>query len=384
MNFKPVGIRAIAVSFPSIVRTNDYYRQHYPELVAKAEEKTLAKLFVPSTSGNKTSGDEEIDIWSQAVAPYMQDPFRGTVERRVVAPDESSLSLEYQAACDALEAAQLAPQDVDLLLVTSLFPEQITPGNAAFLAGKLGLQGAAWNIESTCTSALVSLQTACSLVRAGQYRNVLVVVSTTYSRFTDVRDTLSFLSGDGAGAFVVDTLEANQGILGTKIANTAETCGAFYNELIMNEQGNPWMFIRGGKGASKMFANTTVKFLRKCCEGAAAEAGVSLKEIDFFAFNTPTAWYAQVCTQALGIDPERTININPLYANIGPTFPVANLYHAAQAGKIRENDLVLVYTMGSSSNAGASVMRWGKVALGSAPALPTSQTQLQNKALVTS
>ncbi len=69
---------------------------------------------------------------------------------------------------------------------------------------------------------------------------------------------------------------------------------------------------------------------------------------------------------------KRTINLNPFYANIGQTFPVANLYHAAQAGKIRENDLVLVYTMGSSSNAGASVMRWGDVALGTPPAPPRS------------
>lgn len=372
MKLEPVGIRAIALSFPSIIRTNDYYRENYPELIAQAEQKTLARLFVPTASDSNSNED---DVWSQEVAPYMSDPFRGTVERRVLSPEESSLTLEYRAARDALEAANLSPDEVDLLLVTSLFPEQITPGNAAFLAGQMGLRGAAWNIESTCTSALVSLQTACSLVRTGEYRNVLVVVSTTYSRFTDVNDTLSFLSGDGAGAFVVGSLAANQGVLGTKIANTAETCGAFFNELTTDIHGQPGMFIRGGKGASKMFANTTVKFLNTCCKGAAAAAGVDFNQIDFFAFNTPTAWYARVCTRALGIDPERTINLNPLYANIGPTFPVANLYHAAQTGKIKENDLVLVYTMGSSSNAGASVMRWGKVALGPAPAPSVSLMQ---------
>ena len=195
MKLEPVGIRAIALSFPSIIRTNDYYRENYPELIAQAEQKTLARLFVPTASDSNSNED---DVWSQEVAPYMSDPFRGTVERRVLSPEESSLTLEYRAARDALEAANLSPDEVDLLLVTSLFPEQITPGNAAFLAGQMGLRGAAWNIESTCTSALVSLQTACSLVRTGEYRNVLVVVSTTYSRFTDVNDTLSFLSGDGA------------------------------------------------------------------------------------------------------------------------------------------------------------------------------------------
>ncbi|MGH8001869.1 MAG: 3-oxoacyl-ACP synthase III family protein [Brasilonema sp.] len=378
MKLCPAGIRAISVNFPSIIRTNDYYRENYPELIARSEQKTLARLFVPD---NSTISNDD-DIWSQEVAPYMSDPFRGTVERRVVAPEETSLSLEYGAAIDALEAAKLSPDDIDLMLVTSLFPEQVTPGNAAFLAGKLGLQGAAWNIESTCTSALVSLQSACALVQRQQYQNVLVVVSTTYSRYTDENDTLAFLSGDGAGAFIVSALKEDQGILGTKIANTASTCGAFYNEFTTDEQGNVKMFIRGGKGVSKMFNETTVKFIRLCCHGAIADAGLTLDDIDFFVFNTPSAWYSKVCTRALGIDSERTINLNPLYANIGPTFPIANLYHAAHASKIRENDLVLVYTMGSSSNAGASVMRWGDVALGSAPTPPVSFSLEEDRVLV--
>ena len=370
MNFKPVGIRAIAVSFPSIIRTNDYYRQHHPDLVAKAEEKTLARTFslVKSDSEDKAS-----DIWTEEMMPYMSDPFRGTVERRVLTPEDSILDLEYRTAQDALAAAKLSVEEVDLMLVTSLFPDHLLPGDASFLAGKLGLKGAAWNVESTCTSGLVSLQTACSLVRTGEYRNVLIVVATNYSRITDPYDSLAFLSGDGIGAFVIGTLEESQGILGTKVINTAETCGAFYQEF--TEKAPYHTYLRTRKNTGKMFVDTTVKFLRNCCEGAAAEAGVSFDDIDFFVFNTPTAWYAKVCTRALGVDPKRTINLNPIYGNIGPAFPFANLYHAAQWGKIQENDLVLVYTMGSSSNGAATVMRWGQVALGPAPAPAVSLSE---------
>lgn len=378
MNLKPVGIKAIAVNFPDIIRTNDYYRDHYPEMVAQAESKTLARTFSLAKSN---ADSNEPDIWTEEMLPYMSDPFRGTVERRVLAAEDSTLELEYNTAIDVLNAAQLEPQDIDLMLVTSLFPDHILPGDAAFLAGKLGLQGAAWNVESTCTSGLVSLQTACSLVQTGQYRNVLIVVSTTYSRFTDPNDTLAFLSGDGIGAFLVTSLEAEQGILGTKIINTSETCGAFYQEFTPEAPNE--MFIRARKNTGKMFVDTTVKFLRNCCQGAAKEAGVNLDEIDFFVFNTPTAWYSRVCTRTLGVDPEKTINLNPAYGNIGPTFPFANLYHAAQLEKIKENDLVLVYTMGSSSNGGAAVMRWGKVALGAAPEPPLSFSLEQEKVLVT-
>ncbi|MFB2839517.1 3-oxoacyl-ACP synthase III family protein [Floridanema evergladense] len=367
--YQPVGIRSVAVSFPSVVRTNDYFRQNYPELVEKAEQKSLARAFSPLEF---TTTNQEVDLWTQEMMPYLSDPFRGIIERRVLSSTESSLTLEYDAASQAIEAAKLSPEEIDVMLVTSLFPEKVVPGDAAFLAGKLGLRGAAWNLESTCTSALVALQTACALIKAGEYRNVLVVLSTTFSRFVDENDTFSFLMGDGAGAFVVTSLEANQGVLNTKIIHTAETCNAFFNEFAIDSQGNPRTFIRVGKDANKMLRDLFVKFCRNCCEDVIANAGITLDQVDFFVSNTNTAWYSSVYTKALGIDPKRTINLNSVYANIGAASPIANLYHAAQLGKIRENDLVLIYTFGGTSNAGATLIRWGDVALGPLPATSPS------------
>jgi len=370
----PVGIRSLALSFPSIIRTNDYWIEKSPELVARNKPRR-ARI---SRSTELTNSNNGLDIWSQEVAPYLPDPFRGSIERRVVAPDESSLTLEYQAAKDALDAAQLSPEEVDLAIVASLFPEHIGPGSAAYLARQLDLRCPAWNLESTCSSAIIALQNACALVRSGDYRNVLVVVSHIGSNSVDEEDTLSWSIGDGAGAFVVDLLKPNQGILGTKIVPTVATCGAYSYELVTDAQGQPRIRTRTGENAS-MLAETAVDCVRTCCEGAAAAAGVTFEQIDFFAFNTPTAWYASVCTRALGIDPERTINLYPRYANIGPVFAIANLYHAAQVGKIRENDLVLVYTNGAAATAAAMVMRWGDVALSSVPASPISVTPEQER-----
>jgi 3-oxoacyl-[acyl-carrier-protein] synthase-3 len=364
MIYPPVGIRSIAVNFPSVVRTNDYWRKNYPDLVATAEQKSLSKVFSPGDS----IPTNEFEL---KMSPYLKDPFRGTVERRILGPGESSLTLEYGAARDALAAAKLSPEEVDLMIVASLWPENILPGNAAFLAAQLDLRGAAWNLDSTCSNAVVALQNATALVRTGEYRNVLVVVSCTYSRFTDENDTLSWFFGDGAGAFVVGALKQNQGIISTKIVNTCATCDTFYNEFTTDAEGNVRMLIRAGKHTNKVLSETAVNYLRECCLGAIAAAGVTLEQIQFFAFNTPTAWYSSLCTEALGIQQERTINLYPQYANIGPMLPIANLYHGAQLGKIHENDLVLVYSIGSVSNAAATVMRWGNVALSPADKFTT-------------
>ncbi|MEH2193609.1 MAG: 3-oxoacyl-[acyl-carrier-protein] synthase III C-terminal domain-containing protein [Nostoc sp.] len=363
----PVGIRALAVSFPDIIRTNEYWQNKYPDLF------TQTKLRNPkrSKSDDFTTDNNGLDIWSIAVAPYLSDPFRGNIERRVLSSQESSLTLEYRAAKDALEAAKLAPSEVQLMIVASLFSEQVGAGNATYLAEQLKLCCPAWNLESTCSSALVALQNAQALVQTGTYRNVLVVISQIGSNAVDEADTLSWSMGDGAGAFVVDLLKPNQGILGTKIVNTIATHGAYSYKLTTDTQGKPRISTRTGNNAN-MLAETAVDFVRNCCYGATAAAGVTLDDIDFFAFNTPSAWYVDVCTRALGIDKERTINLYPRYANIGPVIPIANLYHAAAEGKISENNLVLVYTNGAAATAAAVVMRWGDVALGQVPAPPIS------------
>ncbi|WP_265235557.1 3-oxoacyl-[acyl-carrier-protein] synthase III C-terminal domain-containing protein [Lyngbya sp. CCAP 1446/10] len=372
-----VGIRSLSLCFPSQIRTNDYWLEKFPHLFAVTPPRRTRL----SQSVESTSDEDGFAIWSQEVAPYLSDPFRGNVERRVLGAGESSLMLECRAAREALDAAKLSSDEVELAIVASIFPEQLVPGNASYLARELQLQCPAWNLESTCSSALIALQNARALVQTGEYRNVLVVVSHIESNSVDEEDTLSWSMGDAAGAFVVDSLKPDRGVLGSKIINTAATCDAYLHELIADAQGKPRMRTRTGENASS-FAETSVEFVRTCCEGAVAAAGVTLEEIDFFAFNTPTAWYARLCARALGIDPKRAIDLYPWYANIGSVFAIANLYHAALAGKIRENDLVLVYTNGAAATAAATVMRWGDVALGTAPAPPINLNREEDRSAV--
>jgi 3-oxoacyl-[acyl-carrier-protein] synthase III len=358
-----VGIRSLAIRFPRSIRTNQYWVQTFPNWVAQTPQRQARSPRSTECTGNETG----LDIWLQEVTPYLADPFRGSVNRHVLSADESARMLECRAAQAALDAANLAPEDIDLAIAAALFPETVGPGHAAHLARDLGLTCPAWNLESTCSSALIALQNAQALVQTGVYRHVLIVVSQMGSQAVHMADTLSWSMGDGAGAFVVSPVQAGQGILNTTILSTANTCGAYRYDLAIDPQGQPWLQTRTGEDVS-VLAETAVDFVRDCCQAAVRAADVSLDHIDFFVFNTPTAWYADVCVKALGIAPDRTINLYPQYANIGPVFPVANLYHAVLSEKIRENDLVLVYTNGAAATAAATVMRWGDVQLGTMPA----------------
>lgn len=358
---QPVGIRSLAISFPSVKRTNDYYRNKYPEKVAQAEQETLAKVFSDHES---TANSRDFD---RAMQPYLSDPFRGTVNRYVLGEGESSLSLETRAAKEALKAGKFNPEDVDLLLVASMLPEQIGIGNTSFLVDELGLNCPAWNIESMQSGALVALQTASAMVKLGEYRNVLVVVSCTYSRNLNQEDSLSWIVGDGAGAFLVASEQAYRGVGCTKVINTTATNNAYFYSLLKDIQGDPKVYLQVGKNMSQLIRENSCKFIRESCEGVINNSGITFDEIDFFVFSTPFAWFAELFATTLDIDRHKTLDMYPYYGNIGAALPIANLYYAAKLGKIKKDSLVLLFSIGGASTAAATLMRWGDVALGAAP-----------------
>lgn len=356
-----VGMRSLAVSFPSVIRDNDFYRQNFPDVVAEAESKALGKLWA-------ISDNEPRDYFTAEMQRYLGDPFRGAVERRVLGPGESALSLETRAAKDALAAAGLGADDIDLVIVSSFLPDQIGVGNAPRVAGALGMRCAAWSLETACSGSVVGFQTASGLVQSGQYENVLVVASCTYSRFVDERDTLSWFLGDGAGAFVVSKVEDGYGFLGGKSIHSADTCGTFSYELGIDEKtGRPEIEMVASAKTGRVLAETATHYVRECCLGAAKAANVSLSDIDFFIFHTPVPWFAPFAARALEIDPAKTVCTNRFYANTGPALMPGNLHYAAQNGRLKNGDLVLLQSIGSASSAGAVVMRWNEPTLGPSP-----------------
>jgi 3-oxoacyl-[acyl-carrier-protein] synthase-3 len=356
---KSAGIRSLAAKLPATERGNDYWRAHHADVVAVHAKASLARVF--STADPAASSAEAFDA---EMMPYLEDPFRGTVARRIARGP--ALDLEVGAARDALAGAGLSPRDLDLAIVTSFLPDQPGVGNAAFVARELGLRAAAWNLESTCSSALVALATACAHVRGGDASHVLVVVSCTYSHVADPADSLSWFLGDGAAAFVVGEVPAGEGVLGVGTVATTETCDTFSYRI-----ADGGIRIGASAKTARVLRETAAGYLRGCVDQALGRAGVALGEIALFVFNTPTAWFARTCARVLGISPERTVDTYPLYANVGPALAPINLHHAATTGRIARGDLVLVFSIGSVGTASAVVMRWGEVALGPAVPPPT-------------
>lgn len=364
-----IGVLSVAFAVPEQRRRNDYWLEHHPELVAHAEQQALAKVWKRREAATPNTFD-------RAMEPYLADPFRGAVERRILADGQLGSQLEVEAGRRALDAARFTASEVDLLLVSSFLPDNYGPGNAAYVVRDLGLRCPGINVESACSSTLVSMNMAIGLIEAGRYRNALIVASCSYSRMAPPEDTLSWFLGDGAGALLVGPMPGGAaqsqpqaeakplGFLAEHTIHTAQTCGTFRLDMVVDPELGPVPRMRASKDTARIINEIGEPAMRECCDGALEKAGLSIDEVDCLVVNTPTAWYADFAADVLGVPRTKTISTYERFANTGTALLPMNLHAAAAAGKLRPGDVVMMYAVGSVSTASATVMRWGEAALG--------------------
>lgn len=348
------GLQALAVYFPETVRTNDHWRERHGDLVRGLEEKSRRQVW---------EADAPRTLFAEEMQRYRDDVFRGSVERRVMADDETTLAMEARVARRALRAAHLSATDIDAVLLTSFFPDQLCVGNGAFLARELDLTCPVWNLESACGSPVASLLLAASLVESGRAKRVLIVLSCAYARAVDEAHPMSWTSGDGAAAMIVGEVEDGFGITGSKVVNTKETCDFFVGEAKAHPHLGQVVAFAATRQAGRLLEEASERCVPLCCQGALDDAGKSLADMDFVVLPTPTAWFSSFACKKLGIDPAKTIDTHARLSNVGPVLSPANLYYAAREGRLAKGDDVLFFAIGSVSSAGALVMKWGDVAV---------------------
>ena len=276
----------------------------------------------------------------------------GVHERHYVSPGERLQDLATRAGRAALEQANVAPEDVDLVLVATLAADEITPNAAPLVATELGATRAgAMDVGAACTGFLSGLQLATAQVEGGRADNVLLIGADLLSRFIDRTDRgTAALFADGAGAAVVAPSNGGGGHIGHIVLNCdgsgAGAIRATHEEQIIHMQGHD------------TFKSAVLRMSESSIE-ATQRSGLELDDIDLFVYHQANARILAAVGERLGLDSERVINCIDRFGNTSSaTLPIA-LADARERGMLEPGMNVLLAAFGAGFTWGAGVIEWG-------------------------
>ena len=167
-------------------------------------ESDVAIVAVGAAVPERVLGNDEI---SQRVATddaWIRER-TGIRERRVAGDADTVTSLAIAAAQQAIDRADIAPAEIDLVLAATASPDRSFPSIAALTADAIGAHGAGGiDLLAACAGFAYALGMAVGQIHAGLADTVLVIGTETLSRITDWDDrSTCILFGDGAGAVIV-------------------------------------------------------------------------------------------------------------------------------------------------------------------------------------
>ena len=140
----------------------------------------------------------------------------GIKERRILKGEGlGSSDMGEQAVRGLLLKTNTAPEDVDLLICSTVTPDMLFPATANIISDKCGIKNAfSFDLNAACSGFLFALQTGAAYVETGRYKKVIVVGTDKMSSITDYTDrTTCPLFGDAAGAVMLEPTTKEFGIM---------------------------------------------------------------------------------------------------------------------------------------------------------------------------
>jgi 3-oxoacyl-[acyl-carrier-protein] synthase-3 len=303
----------------------------------------------------------------------------GIRERRIVGPDETTRTLGTTAACQALDAAGLTPDDLDTIIVATATPDHPMPSTAseiaADLASRPGMSGrvtpGAFDVNAACAGFVYALTVAGSLLATGAARRVLLVGADTMSRVVDQQDRSSaVLFADGAAALVLHqpdqagsaTPPIEGGIIACDLVDDPDAVDL----LVIPGGGSaePATFdtVNAGRHFLRMDGNEVfrraVRGVAESVERTLSRAGVRAEDVDLFVPHQANARIIDAVLPRIGIEPAQTVQTVDHHGNTSAASIPLALAEAAAAGRLADGHLVLTSGFGAGVTIGTALLRW--------------------------
>lgn len=291
----------------------------------------------------------------------------GIKKRHILSEGEGLAPHCAKAAAAALDMAGVKPEEVDLVLVATSTPDDLF-GTACATQALLGAKNAAaFDLTAACSGFVMGLVTAAQYIRAGTYRNIVVVGADALSRYIDWRDRgTCILFGDGCGAVVLTAQEGPCSLMGMQMNSDGH--GQKHLNCLFSGPGAKALQAEGASGEGS-FANVAmngqevfkfaVKAVPSVIEGALQDAGMTKDQIDWLVLHQANMRILNSAADRLGVPKERVVSNLSQYGNTSAASIPLALDEAVRRGDIKEGQVLGLAGFGAGLSWAGAIVRWG-------------------------
>lgn len=288
----------------------------------------------------------------------------GICERHVAAEGENTSDLATKAAERALAMAGVDAKDLEMIVVGTITGDYPWPATACIVQANLGAVNAgAFDVSAACSGFLYALSTAVDRIEAGRCRKALVIGAEVLTRVVNWEDrNTCVLFGDAAGAVVIEAAEGDRGILSTHLYADGTQLELLYQpgfgtKILPNIES-----LKTKDYTLKMQGNevykVAVRSLTEVANIALAANNMTVEDLDLFIPHQANIRILEATAKRLGLkDHQVYINVERFGNTSAATIPLA-LDEANRAGRLKENDLILLDAFGGGFTWAAAMLRW--------------------------
>ena len=288
----------------------------------------------------------------------------GIRERRFAAENEFTSDMATVAARKAIKNAGITAEDVDLIIVASVSPDNIFPSTAARVQNNLGAVNAiGFDLESACAGLIYGIEVGKRFIATG-FKNILVIGAEKLSGMVDMQDrNTCILFGDGAGAVILQ--RANQGtgrILATELGldgSRAEMlqvpaggCRLRPTHEVLDALQH-YMAMRG-----KETFRYAVTYMVDCARKVFEKANCLVEKLTLAIPHQANLRIIKAAAERLGLRDDQVFLNVAKYGNTSSASVGIALDEAVTSGKIHCGDIVLLVAFGSGFSWGAVLLEW--------------------------
>jgi len=282
---------------------------------------------------------------------------RTGIKTRHICTYESLTDLSVTASKQAIEKANLSLNDIDLIISSTLGGEYRTPSHACTVAGQLGANCPAFDINAACTGFVYSLDMAAAYIETKRAKNILLICAEIMSIHADWSDrNTCILFGDGAAACIVTKGNALKymslsAIPETSMLNLPVDTGN--SPFIVNKKEKSYLYMQG----QEVF-KFAVNIVSNDVKQALTALNLAPEQIDYYILHQANKRIIDSIRTKLKQPEEKfPMNINK-YGNISSVSVLLLLCEMLEEGKIKPGNKLFISAFGAGLTAGSCILIW--------------------------